>query len=410
MPELKYVFVVFVSWACVFVAGGCSALSAAGGGARCDFESDPLERGWHGVRKNYQPFEGGVTDAPDRAGDRCLLIRKGGWESPPIRTLADGLYRLSFDARTEEPGFWRVFFYDGAGREHHADNYSRLYATGEEWKSQECFFEVREGTEFMKAGFDPLSEEPLYLDDIELRPADPEEALAWIDRVRDDIPEPDYAPPVDRWELLPRTRETLRNGGKLRIAMLGDSIANDTANSLFHLRLERVYPGTEVHLIRSVRSGTGCTYYREEDRVQEYVLQYDPDLLIIGGISHGHNAGAIREVIRKVREQSDPEILVLSGAISQFVTHHVWRKGKRILVTREELLEKNRKFREDLAAMCEKEDVAYMDIRGTWAEYLESAEKDGDWFRRDPTHGNSRGKQAVGEMLVRFLSPAGEGL
>lgn len=410
MPELKYVLVVFVSWACVFVAGGCSALSAAGGSVRCDFESNPLERGWHGVRRNYRPFEGAVTEAPDRTGQKCLVIRKGGWESPPIRTNADRIYRLGFDARTEKAGFWRVFFYDGSGREHHADNYSRLYATGGQWHRQECFFEVREGTEFMKAGFDPLSEEPLYLDDIELRPADRGEVLAWIDRIREEIPSVNYAPPADRWEPLTATRQALRDGGKLRVVMLGDSIANDTANSLFHLRLERMYAGAKLDLVRSVRSGTGCTYYREGDRVREYVLRYEPDLLIIGGISHNNNAGAIREVIRKVREESDPEILVLSGAISQFLPHHVWREGKKILNTREQQLERNRKFREDLAAMCEEEDVAYMDMRGAWAEYLESAEKDGDWFRRDPTHGNSRGKQAVGEMLVRFLSPPDEGL
>ena len=368
-----------------------------------DCESNPLLAGWRGSRSQHRPFDGEWTDFRAEDQDNYLIVRQGGWESPLIRCRFGEIYRLSFEARAAQPGYWRAFFYNRRGREIHADNYSRLYAEGESWSQQVFFLEGRKHTRFVKIGFDPRGEKGLQLDDIQFRPASRHEALAWIDERAAEIPQLQYNQPPNRWEHLPRTRETLQNGGKLRVVMLGDSIANDVTNSLFHLQLERHYPEAEIEMIRSVRSGTGCQYYRREGKVGEYVTRYEPDLLIIGGISHGRNAGAIREVIKRTRKQSDPEVLVMSGAISRFLPYRYHKDGKRILVTREEQLKRNNEFRERLAQMCDEMNVAYLDMRGVWKDYLSRVERDGDWFRRDNIHANSRGKRVLGEIMRRFF-------
>ena len=45
---------------------------------------------------------------------------------------------------------------------------------------------------------------------------------------------------------------------------------------------------------------TGCWWYKLENRVQDYVIKYKPDLLMIGGISQSDDVESIREVIHQV--------------------------------------------------------------------------------------------------------------
>ena len=104
--------------------------------------------------------------------------------------------------------------------------------------------------------------------------------------------------------------------GPLRVAMLGDSICNDTSNSLYETLLARIYPKAKLEIVTSVRGGTGCWYYKDEGRVKPYVLDYKPDLVMIAGISHGFDVESIRSVIRQIRQGSNCEILVMSGAIA----------------------------------------------------------------------------------------------
>ena len=85
------------------------------------------------------------------------------------------------------------------------------------------------------------------------------------------------------------------------MVLLGDSIMGNTSASLFELLLMRDYPWCKIVKIASLRSSTGCKYYRQENRVEDYVLRHNPDLLVIGGISNGGDAEAVRSVIQQVR-------------------------------------------------------------------------------------------------------------
>ena len=105
-----------------------------------------------------------------------------------------------------------------------------------------------------------------------------------------------YQPPAGRFANIPKTMSKLRDGGELRMVLLGDSIMGNTSASSFELLLLRDYPKCKIVKIASLRSSTGCKYYREDNRVQDYVLKHNPDLLVIGGISNGGDAEAVRSV------------------------------------------------------------------------------------------------------------------
>jgi len=55
--------------------------------------------------------------------------------------------------------------------------------------------------------------------------------LARIDAIYQAMEPLQYTPPADRWQFIPKTIQRLRDGGTLRIVMLGDSIVNDTGSS-----------------------------------------------------------------------------------------------------------------------------------------------------------------------------------
>ncbi|MFP4026869.1 MAG: SGNH/GDSL hydrolase family protein [Candidatus Brocadiia bacterium] len=370
------------------------------------FESNPLEAGWIGVRKHYRPFDGEVVQDLQNHKNHFLAIRRGSLESPVLRCAEGQIYKLTCRTQTRNPGFWRVFFYKKTGEEIQADNYSRLYAHKKQWQKQTFFFEGRHAADFMKLGFDKLGGRQLNLDDIVLRPATNAEALKWMDSLSAGLPPVQYEPSPDRWKYLGHTVRKLVGHQKMRIVILGDSIANDTANSLFHLEVERLYPGCDITLVRSVRSGTGCRYYRRNNHVEEYVLRYRPDLLMIAGISNGNDPRAVRDVIRKTRKQQTPDILVLSGAVTPFAPREYYENGERIFISAKERKRQNEKFREELREMCAKEKVAFLDMRAIWEDYLASSPKPRGWYQRDPVHSNSRGKRVLGEILVRYFSNA----
>ena len=154
-------------------------------------------------------------------------------------------------------------------------------------------------------------------------PLDGLSPLARIDAIYSHMDQLDYAPPTDRWRNLDRTMRRLREGGTLRIVMLGDSIIGDTSSSMFDLLLGRLYPKCTIEKITSVRGSTGCWWYKLDHHVEEYVLSHKPDLLMIGGISQRQDLASIHEVIRQVRAAQSPEILLMTPAFGAAQDPHI---------------------------------------------------------------------------------------
>jgi lysophospholipase L1-like esterase len=213
-----------------------------------------------------------------------------------------------------------------------------------------------------------------------------------------------YSPPAGRFANIPKTMDKLRNGGELRMVLLGDSIMGNTSGSSFELLLMREYPKCKVTKITSLRSSTGCRYYREENRVQDYVLKHNPDLLVIGGISNGGDAEAVRSVVRQVRaKKPDTEVLLLTPVFGAMRDEHIKTWTREIDTTQSN-------FRWDMQKVAAEETCAFFDMTGPWWEYIQASGKTPGWFMGDAVHANARGCQIIGRLLQMWFHtpPVGE--
>jgi lysophospholipase L1-like esterase len=202
-----------------------------------------------------------------------------------------------------------------------------------------------------------------------------------------------YQPPAGRFENIPKTMGRLRDGGDLRMVLLGDSIMGNTTASSFELLLMRDYPKCKIVKIASLRSSTGCKYYREENRVQEYVLKHNPDLLVIGGISNGGDAEAVRSVIRQVRDKKpETEVLLLTPVFGALKDEHIRTYTREIDTT-------TSNFRFNLQKVAAEEKCAFFDMTGPWWAYIQESGKTYGWFMGDAVHANDRGCQIIGRLL-----------
>ena len=209
-----------------------------------------------------------------------------------------------------------------------------------------------------------------------------------------------YNPPAGRFANIPKTMSKLREGGELRMVLLGDSIMGDTSSSSFELLLMRDYPKCNVIKIPSLRGGTGCKYYREENRVQDYVLKHNPDLLIIGGISNGSDAEAIQaiqSVIQQVRaKKPDTEVLLITPVFGMMKDEHLRTFTPEIDPT-------VNNFRLNMKKLAAEEKCAFFDMTGPWWTYIQQSGKTYGWFQRDPVHANGRGHQIIGRLLEKWF-------
>ena len=223
--------------------------------------------------------------------------------------------------------------------------------------------------------------------------------LDQIERIYSQIPPVTYSPPSSRWKNLTRTKRRLLEGGTFRVLMLGDSIVNDTSRSCWNLLLERAYPECEIEKITSVRGSTGCWWYREPGRVQEFVLDHEPELVIVGGISHRGDIDSIRDVIGQIRAGSGADVLLMTGAFGRVDPHDEdqW----------ESISDPDHfsDYRKGLGNLAREVGAAFLDMEFAWADYIRQSGKDLDWFKRDPIHANERGEQILGHILAGYLTP-----
>ena len=202
-----------------------------------------------------------------------------------------------------------------------------------------------------------------------------------------------FRPPAGRFANIPKTMSKLRDGGELRMVLLGDSIMGNTSGSSFELLLMRDYPKCKIVKIASLRSSTGCKYYQEENRVQDYVLKHNPDLLVIGGISNGGDAEAVRSVIKQVRaKKPDTEVLLLTPVFGSTRDEHIKTFTREIDTT-------TSNFRFNMQKVAAEEKCAFFDMTGPWWTYIQESGKTYGWFMGDAVHANNRGCQIIGRLL-----------
>ena len=365
-----------------------------------DFRLAPAAEGWE-PSKAPTPFEGETISSGGDPDEHGIRIRKGQLMSKPFPVEPFAFYRLRFLAQASEKPLCAAVFLDQEGKEIVSDDHDSI-DTSTDWRPYSlCFRGHADATKArirLQANAGPLSVKNLRVEKITQ-----EEAAAWGAGLAAQCPVVQFEPAADRWQFLPETMQRLASGGPLRIVMLGDSICNDTSNALYETLLARAYPKAKIEIVTSVRGGTGCQYYKDEGRVKPFVLDYKPDLVMIAGISHGFDVEAIRSVIRQIRQGSNCEILVMSGAIApREVYEPAFVRSKPAAAV---ALDDMEQFSARMRRMCREERAEFFDIRKAWEDYMLRSYKPYDHFARDSIHGNSRGKQIVARILARYFEP-----
>jgi hypothetical protein len=208
-----------------------------------------------------------------------------------------------------------------------------------------------------------------------------------------------FQPPSDRWSNLHRTVAALgKEGGKLKIAMLGDSIINDTYRSQWYDLLRAQYPKCEINAVAIVRGNTGCWWYKDDNRISHYVLPQEPDLLIIGGISQKNDIESIRQVIHQVQQKRPCDVLLLSEVLGETDPRDDSQWTFDIPLTPDN-------YRRRLLHLAYESRSGFFDMNAYWGDYIRSSEHPVEWYHRDPVHANIRGEQVIGHILAHFFMP-----
>ncbi|NQT91133.1 MAG: SGNH/GDSL hydrolase family protein [Lentisphaerae bacterium] len=363
------------------------------------FERAPVGDGWVYEEPRGEDIDDPWTDEVAASGTRSLSVERGHiWETPALDTDPLAYYRISFKSLAEVSSYLGIRFFDRQGELLTSDCFTEIEPSAD-WRDNEFLVRAHPLSGATRIMFQPMPAAGergtsgrralLYVDDVNIRAVRRQEAAAWADRVYAGLPPLAYTPRPGRWEFLPKTMAALRDGGVIRVVVLGDSIACDTANSAFDVLIERHYPAARLLVIPSTRRNTGCRHYLEEELVQAYVLDRRPDLLVIGGINN-RGTGSILEMIRQVRDKSDTEILVMSGGFGINFMQQAAGRGQRS---------------HPMSTVAGEEHVAFLDSGLILGKYLLSCGKPYEWFMRDQVHPNDRGKQLFGRILERYFAP-----
>ena len=364
--------------------------------AQCvPYEWAKLDGGWKSGRKSpVEPFlhvlesdQPGATITLRFKGSQCGLFDAIGPDTGDLEVSIDG-------------GEWRP----KPNWDHYAKGYTRCHSTSlaqgldpAQWHELKVRIAEKQRAEskgrFTRIGYllvDGEVEDPLK----GLNPLDR------LDAVWKTIEQPlkiQLSP--ERWQYIPETMKRLREGTPLRIVMLGDSIVGDTSSSKYELLLQRLYPNAKIEKILSNRGSTGCWWYKDENRVEDYVLKYKPDLLMIGGISNRDDTEAIRSVIHQAYAKLPAcEVMLMTPAFGAITDPHIknWRY---------KIDPASNDYRARLLRLGDEEKCAFLDMTGPWWQFVQDSGCTYGYFRRDNVHANERGFQILGRILERFFAP-----
>ncbi len=361
------------------------------------------------VRKPGTVLLKALGSDPDRPAVGVRINPSIGWQSPAVPVKPNKFYRLIVSSRTAEKALCGAVFFNSAGEELDADHYTGIDVSAVQ-QSREYFFRSRHDAETLRLRFIPSSRRspPLYLQDLKLTRATPRQVMAWSDSLLDSLPPVHYAPPPDRWRYLPQTHRRLQRGQPLRWLLLGDSIANDTGNAPFDLRIQRHYRGSRIQVIGAVQGNTPYAWFTDSERFDQMVVQHDPDLIFITAISHRHETQAIEDLIDLIRARTHAEILLSPGPVAT----ESYMLGQ--LMRRDDIHDETAatavraEFRQRLATIAADRQVAFFDMRTAWNDYLQEADLLGfpaATFLRDTLHANERGQQVLARMLELHFRP-----
>jgi hypothetical protein len=330
--------------------------------------------------------------------------------------LEPGIYRVNVRVRAQgtperrhtayankgpHHGVVHIRFYDGSGRAAPGSWFSQAFGEGD-W--QEISFDAMAPQWARQVRVAVIAHPGCTLEIDTLRFSLDEDAIAAFDR---DEPVILYRPEPDRWEYLPRTMAALREGRPWRVVVLGDSIANDLYRSDFNRLVNAMYPGAAMQLVPSVHGSAGWDFFLKtgdegnEDRIKALVLDHDPDLVVIAGMSNREVAD-LRELAGRIRKGGDAEILAVTAAVCQAHYRDTMSpppEGEHYPVTSRSPL------RAAMAQAGHDDGFAVFDMGRIWDAFLWNETRPLEWYTRDTSHLNPRGMAVIGRIMGGFFQP-----
>jgi lysophospholipase L1-like esterase len=239
---------------------------------------------------------------------------------------------------------------------------------------------------------------------VERHPAEPDysifaspcRSLAQIEAIQAAMPKVSFTPPKQDWQHLARTRQRLTEGGEFHLLALGDSIINDTMRSGWIAQLQQAYPKAKIRATVYVRGGGACRHYREEGRVQKYLIPLRPDLVFIGGISQGKDPEPIRDVITQIRAAlPECEFLLATGAFGTVDPRDAVAMAKAQHSA-------TSAYGSMVQGIATEMHCAYLNLTTPWMEAIRSSGQHPHVFYRDRVHANEFGEQILGKILIAW--------
>lgn len=359
-----------------------------------DFETDPIANGW----TVSDDFEGGWNRGDAYRGRHRVDIVKGLYKSPDWEMEPNAIYRATFMSRAQGKAYWSMISFNRDGE--HAGGHCSGIDPSDEWRRNEVFFIGAANAVRAQFWFHPFRD-PFAVDDLRIERATLEQWVEWTEGVRAGLSPVDITPDTSGWKHLPAARDRLRKGQPLSILVLGDSVANDMADSDFHLLLQHRL-GLPVTMGTAVSGNAGASWYLQEDRIRERVLPHDADLVILGGMSN-RDIDAVRQLVAEIRENSRAEVLVVSGTVVQDRYHSTlnkpatddgWPTGERTA------------WRSQLAHAAEEDRFAFFNLGTAWDAYVLQSSQPLEHYKRDNSHVNTRGRAIVAQIMKSFFTAA----
>ncbi len=367
-----------------------------------NFGSDSQSRGWASLPSWRDP--GAYTIGEDAAalGGRYVIVEKGIWRSPAFAIDPFEYYRLRFRVQTPEQAMWSVAYLTTSAGELSADHYTDI-APSDEWSLQTSFFKGKPGAQTADVRFHPADGGPLSLDSVTVDRADRAEVTSWADDLYRTLQPVTTTWPSDAGAHIGKSLEKLRRGETLRIVLLGDSIANDLGNSTFDVLVERLYPGSRIEVVTAIEGATGCWHYRHENRVESYVFAYDPDLVIIAGISHRWDYEAIADVVDQIRAGCDADVMIMTGAAAP-MRREVSYAAKQFRISTDEAVARIAHFKAELEKVAHEKKAEWFHMRAAWDAYVAASGQAPEYFLRDGLHANDGGRQVMARIVESYFT------
>lgn len=364
------------------------------------------ESGWQGWHLDGREI--GEFDAEAETARRAALPPEHVYPSVRVESQAELIsisfpveslrfYRIEFTAKSEGQAMLQLRYQDTAGKQ--LADHSTGIEVSPEFTRHVMYSRSKLGAAQARVVF-LANGGSVDLASIQVFPADSNEVARWADAIASTVPEvPEALFSQERWNRIEDFRDSLSEARRLRVVLLGDSIMNDSGNSPFDVLVERHYPGLNFEVITSVEGGRGAWFYRQANRIESYVIEQEPDLVMIGGISHKNDIDAVAAIVDQIRTQLEVPIVLMTGALGYEGDPRRWDPPA------EGAVPPATGWARKLRHLAEEKETGFFDLEQAWGAVLMAGDAPYEYYLRDVIHANTRGQQVLARIFERYFAP-----